>query len=169
MTDCTKLSLVVALAALLSILATALGQCHGNARADEQERTQLARMVTSEAGYRPGDEAYAILRTLDWRRTHLPAFEGWTLAQVGRAYCSGFGGRRTRVGQHTRDVLALPSNRLPGETVAAVRRYLEAPQTTPDPCPDAQHWRDRQVPARWEPYRMTCHVTTHNVYFRGEP
>lgn len=146
-----------------------VARCPGPARADDEStELALARMVVSEAGYNPGRETFAILHVLEWRRTHLPAFRGWDIVRMGRAYCSGFGGRRNTSNPHVRQALALRPDQIPEAIQRDVHSFLRGePQA--NPCPGAVHWRDRRVPARWEPFRVRCSVPTHNAYFGGEP
>ncbi len=151
------------------VLATTCGRCVAGAqRQPDDDVLQLSRMVISEAGYHPGRETFAILHVLEWRRTHLPAFAGWDIVRMGRAYCSGFGGRRHTENRHVRTAIALPRERIPRAIQEAVSLFLRG-QAPASPCPGAVHWRDRHVPASWEPLRIRCSVPTQNVYFGGEP
>lgn len=160
---------IVALIGFSLALAVSHTECAGTAQASyEDDVLALSRMIVSEAGYSPGAETFAILHVLEWRRTHLPALVGLTLSQMGRAYCSGFGGLRHTRNPHVLQAQALPAHRIPTAIKADVRAFLEG-RSEPSPCPGAVHWRDRRVPARWEPLRIRCNVPTQNVYFRGEP
>ena len=174
MLELHKLTHCVMVAAFLAVLASAVGRCHGEARADAgvdmtSQELWLSRMIVSEAGYRPGREAFAILHVLEWRRTHLPAFEGWDIVRMGRAYCSGFGGRRNTSNPHVRQALALRPDQIPEAIQRDVRLFLVG-RGGGSPCDGAMHWRARQgVPARWARYRIQCSVPTQNAYFGGEP
>lgn len=176
MLELHKLTHCVMIAAFLAVLASAVGRCRGEARADAgpamtSQELWLSRMIVSEAGYRPGREAFAILHVLEWRRTHLPAFEGWDIVRMGRAYCSGFGGRRNTSNPHVIRARSLRIDQVPSEVRRDVHDFLaHAPERdTSSPCPGAVHWRDRQVPARWARHVVGCRVPTQNVYFEGEP
>lgn len=154
------------------VLATTCGRCVAGAqRQPDDDVLQLSRMVISEAGYHPGRETFAILHVLEWRRTHLPAFAGWDIVRMGRAYCSGFGGRRHTENPHVLQAKALQWVRVPQQVREDVSRFLRNPEATEvrTPCRGAVHWRDQRVPAQWERLRVSCAVPTQNVYFGGEP
>jgi hypothetical protein len=175
MTETQKLTHCVIIAVFLAVLASGLGRCSAAAQSPRPDMTQqelwLSRIIVSEAGYRPGREAYAILHVLEWRRTHLPAFEGWDLVRMGRAYASGFGGHRATDNPHVSRARDLAPASIPRAVLLSVRSFTRAahgdrPST---PCPRAIHWRDRNVPPRWRPHVVRCEVPTQNVYFDGEP
>lgn len=151
------------------VLSTTCGRCVAGAqRQPDDDVLQLSRMVISEAGYHPGRETFAILHVLEWRRTHLPAFAGLSIVQMGMRYCSEFNGRsRSERARHSRQ---LSRRNVPPEVLRDVQAFVEHQQADrSNPCPGAVHWRDRHVPARWEPLRIRCSVPTQNVYFGGEP
>lgn len=171
-TDLPVLTRCVFLAAFFAVLASGLGRCRGQADASEPEELVLARMVISEAGYHPGRETFAILHVLEWRRTHLPALQGLSLVAMGRAYCSGWGGRRNTSNPHVRRAQGLAANQIPQSLIEDVRSFLSwsaEERRDMSPCPGAVHWRDRAVPERWRPFQIQCRVPVQNVYFRGEP
>jgi hypothetical protein len=150
------------------VLATTCGRCVAGAqRQPDDDVLQLSRFIVSEAGYRPGEESWAILHTLEWRRTHLPAFAGLDIVQMGMRYCSEFNGRsrsvRSGVSRHLRlQDIPVPVQNQVRDWVAGRRRE--------SPCPGAQHWRSlRGVEARWQRFRIRCRVQVQNAYFGGEP
>jgi len=175
MTETQKLTHCVIIAVFLAVLASGLGRCSAAAQSPRPDMTQqelwLSRIIVSEAGYRPGREAYAILHVLEWRRTHLPAFEGWDLVRMGRAYASGFGGARRTNNPHVVRARDLPMASVPVGVLQSVRAFVRAThaERPASPCPGAVHWRDRNVPPAWRPHVIRCEVPTQNVYFDGEP
>lgn len=155
------------------VLATTCGRCVAGAqRQPDDDVLQLSRMVISEAGYHPGRETFAILHVLEWRRTHLPAFAGWDIVRMGRAYCSGFGGRRHTENPHVIRARSLRAEQIPPDVRRDVQDFLAhaSERDTSSPCPGAVHWGARTaLSARWRRHVLACRVPTQNVYFGGEP
>lgn len=151
------------------VLATTAGRCVAGAQQPDDRVLQLSRMVISEAGYSPGRETFAILNVLEWRRTHLPAFAGWDIVRMGRAYCSGFGGRRHTENPHVRTARSLRIEQIPADIARDVSSFL-AGSGPPSPCPSAVHWAARGLRrGAWSGLRVRCSVPVQNDYFGGEP
>lgn len=140
-------------------------RCPQNAGAEPSDALTLSRAIVSEAGYSPGDETWAILHVLEWRRLNVPALRGLTVAQVARRYCSELNGRaRTERAERTR---ALTSADIPDEIEADVRAWLGGERPA-NPCDGAVHWAARGFRRDWSSLRVRCDGRMQNEYFRGE-
>ena len=158
MTQAQSLS-IVALVAVFAIFA----RCPNSASADTSDALTLSRAIVSEAGYSPGDETWAILHVLEWRRLNVPALRGLTVAQVARRYCSELNGRaRTERAERTR---ALTSADIPDEIEADVRAWLlgERPANI---CEGATDWASPAFVRAQGLRAMRCDEPTQNAFVR---
>lgn len=150
--------------AALAILSTFFVNCRGErAFAEEENALQISRYIVSEAGYHPGAETFAILHVLEWRRTHLAAFDGLSLTRMGLLYCSDFHGPIRF--ERTRQMRTLTSEQIPDDIERDVRRWL-AGERPPSVCDGATDWA---TPAHVRAQGLTpmrCSIPTQNAFVR---
>lgn len=142
-------------------------ECGTNrAAAEDESALQLSRMVVSEIGYRPGAETFAMLHVLEWRRTHLAAFDGLSLTRMGALYCSDFHGPIRF--ERTRRMRTLTSADIPDDIERDVRRWL-AGERPHNVCPNATDWATPEHVRAQGLEPMRCEIETANAFVRRTP
>ncbi len=133
-----------------------------NASSDSEALT-LSRAIVSEAGYSPGDETWALLHVLEWRRQNVPALRGMSLGRVASLYCSELNGRaRTQRAAATR---RLTSRDIPDTIERDVRRWLSGERPA-NPCRGATDWASPAHVRAQGLRAIECDVPTQNAFVR---
>jgi hypothetical protein len=99
-----------------------------------EDRLTIIHALLGEEGWRPTRGHAAILHVLERRRTKLPAFEGYTLTEMTRAYSKFLSPRRDPKLPHRAAIYALTIDTAPQWAVRLVDAFLEDPKNVKDPC-----------------------------------
>jgi len=99
-----------------------------------EDRLTIVYALLGEEGWRPTRGHAAILHVLERRRTKLPAFEGYTLTEMTKAYSKFLSPKRDPQLPHRAAIYALTIDTAPQWTVRMVDAFLENPENVKDPC-----------------------------------
>ena len=123
----------------------------------------LSRAVVSEAGYSPGQETFALLHVLQYRRDNMPALQHLSLAQVAVRYCSELNGRaRTARAAQTR---RLTNRDIPDAIKRDVRSWLHGERPA-NICEGATDWASPAYVRAQGLRAIECDVPTQNAFVR---
>ena len=147
------------------VLAWAFGTetCQSSARADDESELLMAQALSAEAGFRAGDDHYAIIHVLRYRASLSRFSRERGIVGMARAYCAIF---RMRVkNRRQQEILAMKLEDFPREIRVLARKAVNG-EDVPNPCQNlAIHWGSRTDNS---PLPVVNCGHTGNI-FRGPP